>query len=144
LGDKEHEAQYLTRRKGELEDQILDLLAEVEDREGHLDSSGAILQEMEAAWREEQRHLRGEQEELTGELRDLGAEREKVLASIGPVELGTYEDLRAKKGGLALAALKDGICQGCMVSLPMFTVREVQGRRGLVACGSCGRILYLG
>ncbi len=143
LADKEHEAQYLTRRKGELEDQVLELMAEAEDREGHLESSEARLREMEATWREEQRHLRGEQEELMRELRELSVDREKVLATIGQAELETYEDLRVKKGGLALAGLKDGICQGCMVSLPVHTVRQVQGGRGLITCGSCGRILYL-
>ena len=56
------------------------------------------------------------------------------------VTVATYQALRRKKGGTAVAQMNDGICEGCGVAVSQSL--EWKLRQGeLVTCGNCERII---
>lgn len=67
--------------------------------------------------------------------------REELLYSIAPDAAQRYYMIKSQKGQ-AVAKIEQGTCCGCRISLP---AREIQQARGnhLVACSSCGRLLYM-
>ncbi len=143
LANLQGEVQYLKRRKGELEDQVLEMMIEVEDSEASVGEQRERLARLEEEWRETQARLSAEQEELVNRLSQLKANRTKLHRSIEAGDLALYEDLRHRKGGRAVALLEGGLCQACRVTLPTTKVQQVRQGEGLTFCGSCERILYV-
>ncbi len=96
----------------------------------------------------EQAQTRGRADEtarlanLDTHLQALRGQREARVAAIPADLLARYDGLRRSRGR-ALAAAREGICQGCRVSLTPATLQRARAASELVTCGNCGRILYL-
>jgi predicted nucleic acid-binding Zn-ribbon protein len=71
----------------------------------------------------------------------LEAERDAALKQVPPAHLRRYERLRNGRRP-TVVPLKDGICSGCHLQQTASTRHQVQRKNALVACESCGRILY--
>ena len=143
LGNLQDEVQYLKRRKGELEDQVLESMIEVEDSEASVTEQRERLVRLEEEWQETQARLSAEQNELMNRLSQLRAKRAKLQKTIEAGDLALYEDLRRRRYGQAVALLEGELCQACRVTLP--TSKAQQARQGevLTLCGNCERILYV-
>ncbi len=142
LASLQEESLYLERRKGELEDRILESMIEVEEGEARVGEQKERLARLEAKWQATQARLIAEQEELTKRLSQLQAERIKLRKTIQAEDLALYEDLRRRKDGIAVALLEGELCRGCGVTLPASKVQQARQGNILVLCGSCERILY--
>jgi predicted nucleic acid-binding Zn-ribbon protein len=142
LASLDEELNYLRRRKSTEEDRLLEAMIGVEEHEAAWQDAQAHWETVEAVWTASQAELSEEREELLARLdalRELRAKRENAADG---ADLSTYEDLRRRKGGTAVARLKGDLCTCCHVEVP--SSRSQQARQGerLVFCGSCGRILY--
>jgi len=143
LGDMQREVQMLSHSISDLEDKALGLMdraeecrrAGAETRRNTDDAVQRLAQVVEIFERESAR--------LRAELSDLGARRQAAAAAAPSDALKRYEDLRARKGNLALVLASGGVCQGCHMSLATDLVRELKKGNQLRLCDSCGRILHL-
>jgi uncharacterized protein len=75
----------------------------------------------------------------------LPAEQARQAAARGAVPgkaLATYDILRQRKAGRAVAALEGDSCSACRVAVPPSKLAEVLDSEGLVYCGNCGRLLW--
>jgi len=142
LANLQGEVQYLKRRKGELEDQVLEAMIEVEESETSVTEQRERLARLKDDWQAAQARLSAEQRELINRLSQLKAERAELHRTIEAGALALYEDLRRRKGGRAVALLKGELCQGCGVTLPTSKVQQARQGEVLTLCGSCERILY--
>lgn len=141
LAHLQAELESLRRRKSSLEDTDLE-----------------IMEEREAKEKELQR-LTEEQTSLQAQIQEAAANRDRAATDID-VQLGEaqgkrgtwapkfdnetlefYDGLRASRGGVAIAALEDGTCQGCHMKLPAQEYEKVRQSEGLVYCDECRRIL---
>jgi predicted nucleic acid-binding Zn-ribbon protein len=143
LASLHDEVQYLKRRKGELEDQVLETMIEVEESEANVTEQQERLARLEKEWQETQARLSAEQNELISRLSRLKTKRAKLQKTIEAGDLALYEDLRRRRGGRAVALLEGELCLGCRVTIP--TTKAKQARQGevLTLCSSCERILYV-
>lgn len=143
LENLQSEIASLERRRGELEDAVLEIM---EKRE-------ALQTEIET--------LEAESAKLTEEHAALMARRDAALAEIEreeaattaarrslvpeiPAELMTlYERLRASSGGIGAAALHRGRCEGCHLTLNPADLARIRAADpdDVVRCEECGRIL---
>lgn len=144
LASLQQELNYLRRRKSAEEDSLLEVMIDVEEREVAWQDAQAHWETVEATWTAGQAELSRERGELLArlaELRELRAGRE---GAVDGTDLSTYEDLRRRKGGTAVARLQGNLCTSCHVEVS--SSRSQQARQGatLVFCGSCGRILCAG
>ncbi len=143
LANRQDEVQYLKRRKGGLEDQVLEAMIEVEESEASVTEQRERLARLENEWQETQARLSTEQNELVNRLRQLKAKRAKLQKTIEADDLALYEDLRRRMGGQAVALLKGDLCQTCKVTLPSSKAQQARQGKTLTPCGSCERILYV-
>ena len=61
---------------------------------------------------------------------------------MSPAAYAAYERIRRKRGGVAVAAVVEGLCTVChMVLRPQF-YQDVRRNEEVLYCESCGRILY--
>lgn len=140
LADLEHEIAALGRRRGVLEDEILEVMIELESAEAEHQAATAHLNDVTGHWEKSQAMLKKEQHELALRLNALNEQRQHFLPRIAPERLAEYEQLRQKKGGVAVAGLQQNMCLGCRVTVSANKVKEAQEGR-LVYCGGCGRII---
>jgi uncharacterized protein len=70
-------------------------------------------------------------------------DRRTVLApELLPGTLKRYDMLRLKRSGSAVVPTKNGICQGCFMTIPPQQDNEIRKGEKLNFCPTCQRILY--
>jgi predicted nucleic acid-binding Zn-ribbon protein len=99
-----------------------------------LDAMELELKEQEAALKE----VMAETEEEEAALRK---ERAKTVKLVVPQHLANYERVRPAKNGVAVVAVKNGVCGGCFNAMPRQLVIELKRGDKFAVCEYCGRIV---
>lgn len=112
------------------------LTEEVADLDGRLVALGAEGEQLADALLQAEVDL---EEELTA----VSGRRAAAAAGVDAELLATYEDLRGKLGGIAVARLVGSVCGGCHLGLSAVEVDRLkkQPPDALVRCDECGRLL---
>ena len=82
-----------------------------------------------------------ELEEISKALTERTAERQQLVPTFDEELLELYEDLRRQKRGVGVAALRDGVCQGCHQKLSAMELERLKRTDGVKRCEYCRRIL---
>lgn len=137
------EVASLKRRQSDREEHLLEAMVEVEEAEAKLESAATHLSDVTTNWNDEQKGLQENNTQLKGKLADLKMRRPNMVAAIDPTILSIYEQLRPRKAGRAVVAVKGGVCQGCGMTPSNNRLQQARAGTELVYCGACGRILYV-
>jgi hypothetical protein len=137
------EVTFLKRRYEAREERLLETMMAVEEAEETQAKAQAHLASIEATWETDQARLRQQQDALNTTLSELQARRPTLAALINPADLSDYETLRPKKGGRAVVAVKDGVCQGCGMMASNSQLQRARSSAELTYCTACGRIFYI-
>jgi predicted nucleic acid-binding Zn-ribbon protein len=143
LASMQEEANILKSQLRRREDELLDLMVRVEERQAALREAEESLAEVEGRWRQEQKELASEKERLESELAGLEEKRGQQSGLIEARVLALYDNLRDRRQGRAVAKVERGMCQGCRISLPMTVLQKARSGLDVVQCVSCERILYV-
>ncbi|MGQ9572512.1 MAG: zinc ribbon domain-containing protein [Dehalococcoidia bacterium] len=143
LGSMQEEANILRGQLRRREDELLDLMVRVEERQTAVQGAEEALAAVEKRWRQEQKELASQKELLEAELAGLGERREQQSRLVGAKVLALYENLRERRQGKAVAKVERGMCGGCRISLPMTVLQKARSGLDVVQCVSCERILYV-
>ncbi len=126
----------------QLEDRALELMTALDELQtASADGSQAlaVLSEERAS---ERKNLASEYESLRGRLQVLRNLRADLRKQVTPAALALYEQLRERKGGVALAPMNAGRCGVCNVSIPSNKIAVARRGDAVVTCDGCGRILH--
>lgn len=143
LSALKNEISSLKRRKSDLEDELLEVMEEREETESLVET----LQQRYAELKERAEELTAARDsaatDIDAELARRQEERDAVAAELPEEVLGHYEDLRERKGGVAVAELTGRTCQGCRLELTAYELEDVRERSNsaLARCEQCDRIL---
>lgn len=138
------ELDALERRKAHMEDQILDLLEQREELEGVVGGLRRMLDEMDAEVAETTGRRDAATVEIDRELTELRARRAELAPTLPAEILETYEDIRARKGGVAVGALEEGTCRACGLPLSPAALDEIRRSEDpLPRCENCRRLLVV-
>ncbi len=143
LDNLQKESISLKSRLEHLENDTLALMSETEDLEEQRKESEAALYAFENTWAVEQVNLAQESNALRSRLHELQEQRDRLRGALGRADLTLYDELRAKKGGNAMAQMVANSCQTCHVSVPSRKAYLVEAGEDIVLCEGCGRILYV-
>jgi predicted nucleic acid-binding Zn-ribbon protein len=143
LGSMQDEANILRGQLRRREDELLDLMVRVEDRQAALRAAEESLTDVEESWRQDQKDLTSEKEKLEGELAGLEERREQQSGLIEARVLTLYDNLWERRQGRAVVKVERGMCGGCRISLPMTVLQKARSGLDVVQCVSCERILYV-
>jgi predicted nucleic acid-binding Zn-ribbon protein len=138
----QHEIDAERKAMQALEDEILDGMAEVEDRTAKLPEAEQAVKRVQ----EEARQFESSQEARLANLREQLAQAERQMKEI---ETSLPDDVRAlyerqvnARGADALSAVEGRTCVACYTEITAQQSNELMQDR-LVVCKSCGRILYV-
>ena len=144
LSSLQAEVESLKRKKGGLEDQLLEVM---EARESSSATVARITGERDQA-AAEAKELGGKVSILTADidaqLAQHSSQRDQVAADIPADLLSLYDKIRVKSQGVGAASLEGGTCQGCHTKLPQGEIERMRSEGGLQRCDNCRRILVIG
>ncbi|MBI4298417.1 MAG: hypothetical protein HY666_01470 [Chloroflexi bacterium] len=143
LADLMEEVKQLRSLEKQLEDRLLELMAESENAQNAVEELQQKLTKTEAEWEVEHQRLLQEEASLLEELSSLSQKRMSWVSVLDAPDLGLYVSLLENKQGHAVAKVERGICQGCRISLPTKDLQQARTAQRPVQCSSCGRILYV-
>lgn len=139
----QHELESLDRRISTLEDEELEVMARLEDAQRDLDLLGAQVAEADerlgvlAAARDEKLAA------IDADLATVASDREPAVAGVPDDLLALYDKLRASKGGVGAAELRQRRCTGCQLNIDNAELAVISAAPDdqVVRCEECQRIL---
>jgi predicted nucleic acid-binding Zn-ribbon protein len=138
----QHEIEHSQSAIRKIEDDILNLMVEAE-------SSQTEIKAAETRLKEDQRKVDQDRKQLTEvNQRDLSAlesylkERKEIESSISADLVPRYERVRKARGGIAVAAARNEVCEICQVRIRPQVFQEIRRNDQIIACDACQRILY--
>ncbi|MCX6030196.1 MAG: hypothetical protein NT169_12990 [Chloroflexi bacterium] len=142
LEDAERDVQQLRRQRGQAEDALLEsLLCAEAATEAHAEATRKLAR-LTAERAAAVAALRAEQAALGEKLVAASARQAAVRGTIPAQLLATYDALRPRKGGRAVAALDGDSCTVCQVAASPGKLAAARDGNELVYCGNCGRVLW--
>jgi len=138
------EIEHLKGRREALEDELLQLLERGDAAAAATGEARTVHDEASRRRSTELAALGEERETLRTRRAELELKREVARAEIKPVTLARYDRLLDRKGGIAVAAVRGGACQGCRVALPDAVRRRASMSPDPVECPNCDRMLSVG
>ncbi|MBM4130253.1 hypothetical protein FJ250_04395 [bacterium] len=134
------EAAALAGRREALEAEALGLLAALEAAEAGAGEAAADQGRQAARSRAELAALAAAADRGARTIADGQAELDRLVALL-PADLGRHLKRLQGRGLVSVVALKGGACGGCREQLPAAVAADLRGRRAVVRCGGCGRVV---
>jgi len=138
----QHEMAFAQAEIKTLEDKILELMVEADDLTASVKTSEATLATEQKSVDAEKKALAAESVQLKTQLEQLRAERTRLVGTIDPKVLATFDLVSKRRNGLAVAEARDGICTICHVRLRPQVFNTVRRNDEIIQCDTCQRILF--
>ena len=143
LGALQSEVAMLKRKKGEVEDSLLEVMVQKDQAAETLARLTAEQTAASAEAAELEQKVTALRTEIDAEMQGHSTKRDEIAATVEDDLLKLYEQLRTSKGGVGVAALEAGTCQGCHTKLPAKEIERIKAEGGLQRCDNCRRILVV-
>jgi len=141
LLDLQNDIASLKKQKNTLDDQLFAAMVALEEAEAELNTCSENLTRIDADWRASQGDLAVELTRLEHELAEKTAEQTEIRAHLGAPDLAQYDQLRRRKGGVAVVEMDGSVCGACGVRVTAHIVQQLSQADHLARCGNCERIL---
>jgi predicted nucleic acid-binding Zn-ribbon protein len=143
LQSLQEDVEAVKRRISQLEDEELELLVAAEPIDEQLEALAGERARLEEAAARLGAVIAEAEADIDAHLATERQAREAAAAGVEAVLLAQYEDLRSRLGGVAIARLEAGSCQGCHLRLPAMELDRIKHLPAddVVHCEECGRLL---
>lgn len=138
-----HEVAMLKERRSGIEDRALEVMEEAELAGAEEAELSEARQSHETKAAELRAAIAEVEREIDVEIEEERRRRAEVAGSVPGDLTARYEALRARLGGMAVARLAGGRCEGCHLSLSAVALDRIRhAPEGTIeTCEECGRIL---
>lgn len=135
----------LRRQHETTDDQSVEAMLMLEQLNEQLAERKGALDEVMSTWKSQQTALIKEGRTLQKQYKALKQKRSEAAQSADSTDIHRYEQLRERKGGIAIAPLQEDSCGVCNMQVPSGVISSARGSQSVeVLCPSCGRILFSG
>src|SRR3989442_8868300 len=138
----QHEIEHAQNAIRKIEDDILNLMMEAESAQSETKTAEARLKEDQQKVDQERKQLKEENQRDLSALESYLKERKEIETSISSELLPRYERVRKARGGIAVAAARNEVCEFCQVRIRPQVYQEIRSNDQIIACDPCQRILY--
>ena len=132
----------IQRNVGKLEEEILDILAEIETVGESMDALTAGFEEHRGVYEAERAKVDVDLAKLEKEIKANTALKEKRCGQVDTTLMRRYERI-AMSMRRPVVPVQAGGCTGCNMSVPPQLVSEVKRGKGVHQCPHCHRLLYV-
>ena len=138
----QHEIEFCQKEIRKAEDRILELMSEAERLEANVKAAETALKNEKEEVEAEKKKARERTAEDQKQLKELQGERADIVRQVPVALIKLYDRIRKKWHGIALAAVQDGRCGRCYITLRPQLFQNLRSGDEIIRCESCGRILY--
>ncbi|AJE02362.1 zinc ribbon domain-containing protein [Geobacter pickeringii] len=129
--------------KGELEEQILQKSAQIEELSADVAARAADLASLEENMASRKAEVQADLDRLDQEIATEAEAKASTAKSIPSSLLKRYEALRQRRQGVAIVEARAGNCAGCNMNLPPQLYNSLFRGDDLVLCPHCQRMLVV-
>ncbi len=142
LNDMQHKLAELRRRHEGLEEPVIEAMLEIEAGEQAVEEAQAELERATGEQADTIGELQAERQALTATLKERQAGVAQARKRVEAEHLRMYDMLRKRPGGLAVVAITPNAeCTACGMQVTSSMRQQI--RRGeVLACTTCGRLLF--
>ncbi|MCB0064402.1 MAG: hypothetical protein KDE19_19895 [Caldilineaceae bacterium] len=135
----------MERQREHVESGSVEALYKAEEVAGQLAEAQTNFASMQEDWSSSQTELNEEDTKLKRAYLHLKKQREQVATEINDALVQRYEQMRKRKGGIAVATIENDTCGACHVQLPTGVISTLrnQQKETQVLCPTCGRLLFV-
>jgi uncharacterized protein len=130
------------RQKGEVENQILDLMEKMEGESALQKEDDRTVKDFESKILTDIKKLEEDLKNTKAEKEKLEKERNEYAAQISKDFLSRYEFVRESKEGIGISTIEGDTCAGCHIILRPQIINDVCKEQEIVVCDTCSRILF--
>jgi predicted nucleic acid-binding Zn-ribbon protein len=121
---------------------VLEIMVALEEATARQAKARAEVTKLASEWEARQVNLRAELTKLKARLPAEQARQAAARQAVPPQFLRTYDHLRPRHAGRAVAELDGDECSACLVQAPPSKLEAARYSDELVYCGNCGRLLW--
>jgi predicted nucleic acid-binding Zn-ribbon protein len=136
------EIEYAQQHIRTIEDEILNFMMDSETIQADVKKAEVQLKEDQQAVAAERKELEKVNQQDVSALESYVKERRDIEKAIPEDLLTRYDRVRKARGGVAVSAAKDYMCEVCQVRIRPQIFQEIRKNDQLIACDACQRILY--
>ena len=143
LVNYQEEIKFLKQNNDNVESKAIELMISIDERKPKIKeiekSKARIDSEIEMVKKEVGEKTKA----ISDAVKRLREKRATVISKIPKDALAKYEETKAKKGGIAVAVLKDRFCDICNMEIPTGDAEKIKDLNKLYKCPLCGRMLIM-
>ncbi|UQZ89985.1 hypothetical protein C4J81_12535 [Deltaproteobacteria bacterium Smac51] len=136
------EAEYISGRINDVEDEILELLDRIEKAEAQKADLEIVVTEETAAYGRTASEIESSVKAGNEAQAGLLSARQTLVESLPADKLRQYDELIKIRAGRAVTPAAEGMCQACRLGFPPQLFNELQRNEKINTCPNCSRILY--
>lgn len=138
------EIEDLEKEKNKKEDQILQIMEEIEEMNRECEIINQEQEKHKKEFEAEKKNIEEELLVLDREADELEKQRLKYLNDVDEDLFKKYDFMRTHRGGIAIGAVINGICQSCHMEIPPQKFNELIKCDTMMSCPHCNRFIYWG
>jgi predicted nucleic acid-binding Zn-ribbon protein len=119
------------------------LTAQAEELALSIEALQEKLDEKESGAQEELEGLMKREAEFVERTASLDARRAELATRVEPALLQRYENIRKRRGGIAVTQVTGGTCRGCNRQIPPQMAIVLVRANTIENCPNCNRIIYV-
>jgi len=136
------EIDTIEQTNGKMEEEILVLYDRIDERKGALKTHEKEFEQVRVTFEVERKKIDEEIATLDGALQEQKARFDALIGNLEPDLRRRYEMIKVRRNGIAIVAVRKGICSGCNMNIPPQLYNDIQRSEQIHCCPNCNRILY--
>ena len=138
----QREIDQIKQNNSVIEEELIKAMEALDTCATSLGEKEAEAKALEETWATKRAELQLQLARVESEMVEVSKGREALATQLNGELIGRYELIFSRRGGTAVVAVLDGICQGCYMNIPPQLYNEILKGERLHLCPSCNRILY--
>ena len=143
LSNYQEEIQMYKNSNSKLEDEVLEIMEEQDMAKPEIEALKEEMVELDSVLKRTRSEMDEKLEVLKHNIEGLKKRKEAVVSRIPEDYLKRYNDLKTKKGGIAVSVIKDNFCNVCNMEIPSSEVERFVDSDQVYRCPICGRMSVL-
>lgn len=143
LVNYQEEIAQFKKSNDEMESRELELMISVDETKPKLKNLEDKRNKIQEEVNEVKSQVESEIKEFEGNVENLKNLRNEVVKKIPAGVITRYNELKLRKGGIALAVMKNNICDVCNMELPIGELAKIRDEKKIHKCPTCGRMLII-
>lgn len=136
------EIDTIEKINGKIEEEILVLFDRIDEKKGALKTHEKEFEQIHSKFEVERKKIDEEMASLDGALQEQKARFDALIGNLEHDLRRRYEMIKIRRNGIAIVAVRKGICSGCNMNLPPQFYNELKRSDQILCCPNCNRLLY--